>query len=225
MDSGGNEILQTKLGLLRKVGSYFVPIKIWKGSSAVNPVLELFLYRGQYQLATRDAVYSDGTRYRPLLLGFRKLKKDLAGVKRMLVLGAGLGSAAAILDAAGYHPEITFVDIDPVVLELSKEIYSGNFSKSQFIVDNAEAFMGRNTDRFDLVVVDVFLGRDVPEFVTSTTFLKNCREAVGREGHLVLNYMISDRRKWENFRNSFGAVFHQHQVVDHGINRIFVAKV
>lgn len=111
-----------QLTFFQIIGSLFYPVLIRRASSAVNPVLELYRYRGRWQLATADALYSDGGQYRPLLAAFRTLKPQLPAVKNMLVLGTGLGSAVQILHEMGHHPACTLVELDEKVLQWALEL-------------------------------------------------------------------------------------------------------
>ena len=54
----------------QKLLSHFFPVSIRKGATAHNAQLEIFYYRGRFILATADAVYSDGHKYKPLVAAF-----------------------------------------------------------------------------------------------------------------------------------------------------------
>lgn len=215
-----------KVNSFQKALSYLVPIKIWKGSGTVNPVLELFLSRGEWQLATNDAVYSDGTHYRPLTEAFRKVEKLLPAVKKVLVLGSGLGSAIQILDKKGFHPFFTFVDKDEKVLELAL-LLSNSSQKERVtaVCEDAATFVEENTAQYDLIIVDIFFGRVVPDFVSTETFIKKCRSCLSNDGIFILNFMINDQEDQERFSFIQSQFQSDAAVIDIGINKVLVAIV
>lgn len=206
------------------MAGYLLPVKIWKGSSAHNPVLELFYYRGQYQLATEDAIYSDGSRYRPVKIGFRAILNTLPEVRSVLVLGAGLGSAVAVLEKMGYRPDVTLVDIDEVVLGWTRKLYTDDI-RIHCVAGDAYEYISTTTTQFNVVVVDIFKGRNLPGYIDQPAFLEACRKLLTPGGSVIVNYMIPSQETWASFRDVFLTVFPNTRIFPLGINRILVARV
>jgi spermidine synthase len=197
-----------------------------KGSTEQNPVLELFLNKGQWQLATADAVYSDGTNYRPVNVAFEKIRDSLSGIRTVLILGTGLASAVHILNRRGYFPECTLVDNDALVLQWAGEFMSEKqLGSLQMVKSDAMTFMQTNDKRYDLIIADIFRGRNVPEFVTGRAFMEQCRCSLNTGGHLVMNYIINQPSDNENLDSVPENVFPGNQVVGFGINKVFIARV
>ena len=223
MDSGSNEILPPQLTAVQKLVSLFIPVRILMSSSPENPTLELFYYKGQWQLGTEDATYSDGDRYTPLLVGFGAVAERLNEVKHVGVLGAGLGSAAIILEKMGLTPEISLVDVDEEVLRIARSVMPVEDSRINYICSDARLFL-ESGPKFDLLVVDLFKGRVVPDFVQEAAFLKECKAAIGKDGMLVLNYIANEPVKWKGFLETFRSVFPEHEVIKNGMNRVLTVK-
>src|ERR1043165_7591420 len=158
--------MATSLSFRQKIQGLLYPIRIRTSSSALNPVLELYYYQGRYILATKDAIYSDGEKYRPLVKAFEspRLQSALSHVRNVLVLGTGLASAVHILSAKGFHPQFTLVEIDALVLEWAQEFLPANV-QVQAVNEDAFTFIAKDIHSYDLVIVDIFFGRDVPERV------------------------------------------------------------
>lgn len=213
-----------KLPLYKRLFSYLLPVRVWKGKSEENPHLELLFYRGQYQLATFDALYSDGDRYKPLKKGFKAIAQSLPDVNTVLVLGTGLGSAADVLNNMGFKPAFTFVELDKDVLKLAMQKHSAAAHRIKPVCTDAEAFMARNTAAYDLVVVDIFKGRTVPPFVTTTAFMQQCKSALNKDAHLVFNYIVEQPQEWQRVDTMLRSIFDQCFCIDDGLNRIIVAK-
>jgi spermidine synthase len=210
----------------RHILSYLFPIKIRKGSSTVNSVLELFLYRGEYQLATEDAIYSDGTRYRPLLSAFTQIRQERHQISQVLILGAGLGSGAAILYKLGFTPRIVMVDIDPTVIQWAEELMHDDIKNNvSFVCDDASLFIEKDVHTYDLLVVDIFKGRKVPDFVLREEFLHLCRNRLHKGGSVVFNYMIETNDQWQYLKKRVETAFSSVTITTIGINRVIVARV
>ena len=120
------------LPFYKKLLSYFIPVLISKTATPENPLLELYVYRGRYQLATADALYSDGAAYTPLKIAFKHLKQELPAVKHALVLGTGLASAVHVMKQTGNSPDFTLVEYDSTILKLAMEYlpnYKGKINR------------------------------------------------------------------------------------------------
>ena len=181
--------------------------------------------RGQYQLATKDAIYSDGLRYRPATASLGALRAYLPGIKKVLVLGAGVGSMITTMRAKGYYPHFTLVDNDKVILKWAIECLDDEYISSIApVCMDALSFIEENTSKFDLVFIDIFIGRVVPDFVITEEFLTQCRNSLSVGGHLVFNYIINDQHQWDSVKSICGNIFTGQQIIDLGSNQIIIAS-
>jgi len=192
-------------------------------SSAVNPLLDVYLYCGRWQLATADALYSDGDRYRPLRAAFRHIRGGLAAVQDMLLLGTGLGSAVHILHRMGFHPRATLVELDEVVLALAAErMPAGTEGRLTPVCADAAAYMQQQRATYDLVVVDLFIGREVPAFVTGAPFLEQCFRSLRSGGYFVFNYIPESASAYTAVQALLRQRFPGYGLLEFGINKVFV---
>jgi len=199
-------------------------VRIGSRSGTVNPVLELFLYRGEWQLATIDALYSDGTDFRPLKIAFRSLKHRLGRAERVLLLGTGLGSGVRILYKMGFTPHCTLVEIDKVVLQLALELMPGHIApRLSPLCADALQFVTHCNEVYDLVTVDIFIGRHVPAFAVSSDFQKKIRRMVAPGGSFVMNYMVHDPVEWNGLKACIETLYPSVKITELGINRIITA--
>jgi len=205
--------------------SHLAPQRLWKGESAVSGELELLLYQGRYQLATADALYSDGDRYRPLVAAFRPMKARLQRVCTALVLGGGLGSAVDVLARYGARPEITMVELDEVVAGLGENLLSFEAKERvRYVVADAQTFIQNATQRYDLLIVDVFTARQPLPFVSEDAFLEKCRAAISPGGCFVLNYMQNPgaAEAWDTVESRIQQRFPAARTMAIGPNRVVV---
>ncbi len=211
-----------QLTSFQKFWSRWFPIKIRKTASAYNPFLELYFYKGQWQLTTKDAIYSDGTRYRPLLLAFEKINDQLPQISSVLVLGAGLGSAVSILQKKGFNPSFTLVERDKAILKWCHEIFKDHLNL-HWLEEDASRFVKHRSNRYDMVIVDIFNSQLVPEFVTQLDFLEACRTLLNTNGFFIFNYIVKNEEQWKQTIARLQSLYPNIQVQQLGFNRIVVA--
>ncbi|MBL7711359.1 MAG: hypothetical protein JNL13_02800 [Chitinophagaceae bacterium] len=216
-----------QLSLFQKWASYLYPVKVATAAGLTTPVLILYRFRGRWQLSAATAVYSDGPAYRPLTAAFGYLGARLAGCTEVLVLGAGLGSAAAILHQRKIAPRcITLVDIDPQVIRWGKEtLDTSPGTRYEWVCSDVQDFAVQQGVCYELLIVDVFQDRIVPAFVTGPAFLQRCRQMLRpATGILVLNYIINNEQGWDTALQHIRTVFIVEHVIKIGINRILILK-
>jgi len=210
----------------KKLLSYLYPITLRKAAGTVNPDLELALHNNRLQLGSGDALYSDGDKYRPAVITVRKLKKVLPEVNNVLVLGIGLASMVQVMHKNGYFPHFTLVEIDEVVLQWAMELLPVNERTSiEPVCNSAMAFMERNTAQYDLIFIDIFDVRVVPDLVFTPVFLNLCKSAMTPGSHIVFNYIINDPQQWERVHAIFLSIFPDTEIVATDVNRILIARV
>lgn len=186
-------------------------------------MLELYRYRGSWQLATTDALYSDSLNYRPLKAAFKKLgKQKLAAIKEVLVLGTGLASAVHLLHRRGLRPNYTLIEADETILRWAIELLPPNQSTTP-LCEDAGAFMQKNSRKYDLLIIDIFESRHVPAFVTSDAFLKQCRTALNPGGIVIFNYITNLPEDELTAKAAITAAFSKYELISFQINRVFIA--
>lgn len=183
--------------------------------------IELILYQGRLQLATRDALYSDGTAYLPARELYRHFNADLPVVEHVLVLGTGLASVVHVFADKGYKPHFTLVEADKQILKWAIE-FAPDGVKLDPVCTDAAVYVDSCNRKFDLIFIDVFNGRFVPPFIYSEQFLTCCKNLLEPGGHIAMNYMVNEWNEWLLVQRLFARVFPGFEVVERGENRLLV---
>lgn len=217
-----------KITPLQRLMSYLMPIKLGNYRSTENPHLELLLYKNQYQLATEDALYSDGNRYLPFRKAFKKLPEHFwPGCQQVLVLGTGLGSAVQIL-RKNYTEGASFVlvDHDQEVLRLARKVLEtrGEADLMKFIAVDAFQFVAEHQCRYDLICIDIFKNRMAPDACTQMPFLQAAFNLLSPGGYCIMNYISHDPLVYYQLRRNLEELYGTIKLVKFQQNIVLVAQ-
>jgi len=106
----------------------------------------------------------------------------------ILVIGLAGGTVPSYL--AHHYPEahITSVDFDPAMLDVAKEYFGFRETpRSTVAIQDGRVFLRRSQERYDLIVVDAFDGRNVPFHMATKEFLELCRRRLQPGGVFAAN--------------------------------------
>ena len=161
---------------MKKILSYIYPVTK-KIHSEFSGDLELTWYNGKKHLNTKNANYSYGSLQRILKIGLEKI--DLTDTKKILILGMGGGSVIKTLqEDFKYQNNITAVDIDPVIIKVAKEEFDIVEHKNLIIIcEDAQLFMQLNSQKFDLIIIDLYIDTKVPSPFLEIPFWQNIANA------------------------------------------------
>ncbi len=178
--------------------------------------------------ASKNANYSFGSLQQILKFGLQKT--DLNNCKNILILGLGAGSVIeTLLKDFNYNNSITALEIDPVIIDISKDEFNLSENKNlKIICDNAIGFMNHNKLLFDLIIIDLFIDTEVPESFLRTSFWDDIIKSNSDKGSILFNASLQD----DNNKKLSGIISHlennnyQTQKLDkvNGTNTLLVAK-
>ncbi len=108
--------------------------------------------------------------------------------KNCLVVGLGTGIVPTWYAAQGIHTDV--VDIDPEVASLARQ-YFGLKPNITVHIEDARYFLGRSTQRYDYVVLDVFSGDTTPGHVLSLEAMRLLKARMTPDAVLAINLIGS----------------------------------
>lgn len=168
--------------------------------SEYSGMMEVTSVNGKKSLNTKNANYSFGTLQRLLETGLSKV--DLKNVSSVLLLGMGGGSVVfSLRNKLKYKGKIEAVEFDKKIIEIARD----EFSILQFddlIIKNAEAFkyVQQSEDKFDLIIIDLFIDTKVPPQFYSRDFVENLCGLMSPKSSLIFNLGIGEANR--NKRNT-----------------------
>lgn len=160
--------------------------------------------------------YSFGSLHDVFRNAFLQLNIDYQKIENVLILGFGAGSVAKILQKEKHcRCQITGVEIDKEVIVLARKYFRlDDLENLDLHIEDAADFLSKETKRYNLIVVDLFLDHRTPEKFLTAVFLKNLNAHLQPQGIVMFNYLRYDfeaREKAVEFEKEFRKVFQQTQ--------------
>lgn len=95
----------------------------------------------------------------------KQLKSDESQVTSCLILGLGGGTLAKLLRKKYPDAKITGIEIDPIMIELGKKYLDLDKYNVDIKIQDAFKFLEKNKNKYDLLIVDTYLGDKYVEFI------------------------------------------------------------
>jgi spermidine synthase len=186
---------QTK-NIFRFFTSFLSPVKVEERKGAVTPRLEIYLSNGRYILDSARVNYSFGGLHAVFRKAFSQFNIRERDISNALMLGFGTGSVASILcDEYKKDVHLTGVEKDPVVIDLAKKYFHiDRYKNLSLHIEDAGDFVENCDKKFDLVVVDIFVGADVPEKFREEKFLAGLGRLLSPGGISFFNVVVYDEK-------------------------------
>lgn len=126
----------------------------------------------------------------------RKLKKDGFVPQKVLLLGVGGGSVVELIEGFWADAKTTGVEIDPLMIELGKKYLKlGKAPNLEIEIGDAIEWLTHNKAKFDLVLIDLYVGSKIPEKFKSEKFIKLVEHSLSGSGVAAFNHLYSSLEK------------------------------
>jgi spermidine synthase len=103
-----------------------------------------------------------------------------------LVVGLGAGQLVGLLEAAGVRVDV--VEIDPKIDQTTRRYFGFTHPAERVHIADGRIFLEREVSRYDYVILDAFLGEDIPWHLFTVQALEATRDRLAAGGLLVVNY-------------------------------------
>lgn len=179
-----------KQNIFRYLLSYLKQIPVETTSGEYSGSLEVIFFEGRYMLNTTNATYSFEDKYTSYKTALKYIEQEIPGMQSALVLGLGLGSVPYMLQTQFHYKGIVdCVDIDSTIIQLAKKYYPSATLLDKLRIHQADAYtwMQLNEKQFDLIAVDLFIDRFIPQQFHSIPFLENIKRSLSPNGILLFS--------------------------------------
>ena len=209
--------------------TYIIPKTILKTGSSYNRDIRVVEESGEYKLLVNGSTETGPYIKKLLIYAFKKfnISKE-KNVNTILVLGVAGGTIIHMFHTLYPHAQITGVDIDAVMLSLGKKYFGlSDIPQLSLIVADAKDFVQRSKkNSYDCIVIDLFIGREIPAFESSVEFLTSLKSLLSPHGFVFINYLkeLEYGLKPSRMTKTLQKIFSTVKYVDHEYNRFFLAK-
>lgn len=213
---------------MKRLLSYIIPQTLYTISSKYNKDIQVAFDRGSKRLLV-NGICESGEEVRKFwtyaipTLGIDTLSK----IKKILVLGVAGGTIISDFHKIFPNAAIIGVEIDSVMISVGKQYFGiDEIPNFHIICADAEKFVKRDHKIvFDLIVIDLYIARDIPSFVSRASFIRQVYALLNPKGSVFINYLKEldnplDKKSLSHvLRDTFQTV----RVADYQYNRFFLA--
>jgi spermidine synthase len=180
--------------------------------------LELRQTNSLYELCVNDRVIHSNLN---LTLPGQLLLKNLRylmGIQLFIsppakILLLGTGGGALIHYVQHHYPasHVTSVDIDAELIEFlqSHMHLPKDGPKLTHVIEDAQTFLGRDINQYDLILVDIFSGFQSPQWLLTVSQLKIIKDHLAPGAAVAFNLLINSEHQFKSFYRELRRIFNQ----------------
>ena len=186
--------------MLVKIKSFLGKQLIEKVNSPISGEVRIFEVLGRPSMVVGGLEQSGafiGGIWKKALKKLQNSKTPKLQISDVLILGLGGGTVAKLVNKFWPDAKIVGLEIDPVVIELGKKYFAlDKIPNLEIITADACEWTGREKS-FDLVLVDLYVGDQVPEKAKTQEFLKRVKQLLTPGGFAIFNRLFYKEKKKE----------------------------
>lgn len=217
---------------LKRILSYFIPIKVYEIDSEINKSLEVTWNNGQLVLDSKNTNFSYGSLQRVMRIGLANIDSDaVKNYNSSLILGVAGGSVIKTLkEEFDFNGKIIGVELDKKTIEIANTYFGLNkLTDVEIINDDAQNFVSNTDKKFDLIIIDIFQDNIMPNFLFEEKFLSELKIILNEKGSILFNSIAVtslDYKRNVKLENDFKELFFQVKKIPkvEGNNEIFIIK-
>ena len=133
--------------------------------------------------------------------------------KRVLLAGMGGGSIARYF--SGCFPDVMgeAVEKSDLVTEIAQDLFDFPIDKNwQIVRDDFADYVQHCLYKYDLIVIDIALKQETPQWLIERTFLHQCRSLLTKNGHIAFNLLVDDSSDFLHHLSAIREVFDRRTV-------------
>jgi spermidine synthase len=207
-------------------GSYLTSVTVFTSTSIFNQDIKVIKNYGQNELWINKIRQSGGhiTGLWNLAFGeVNRLKQN--NPKSFIIFGVGGGTVLKLIHKMYPAAIADAVDIDAEVIRIGKRY----FGLDKLGIRNfycADASKLNINASYDFIVIDLYNGEHVPDFVLTSKFLKQIKQMLNPSGSILINYYDDQAIHRDNdLNNSLNKIYRSVKKIPVYQNMMFLASV
>ena len=153
-----------------------------------------------------------------------KFKNKNLKIKDVLLFGLGGGTLIPMLGKTYPDCNITAIEIDPIMIKIAHDFFKIEENNNLKIInDDAFSFIKNYQEKFDLILIDIYKGNQIPEGLNKKSFYQNLKKITNPQSFLICNCLFFDqyRKKTEEIVQYFAKYFTNIQLLRH-LSNLFI---
>jgi len=208
---------------------FLFPRTVYKTKSKISGEIVVKEQLGDYTLHVQGLIQSGG-----IIKGIWKKPLRFAqgklSVSNCLILGLGGGTVVQLIKNRWPEAKIIGVEIDPEIIKIGRKFFGlGEIKNLEIIKANAFKWVDghfndlNHQSKFDLIIIDLYLGKEFPKEVESEEFLKNLKKLLAKKGLVIFNWLKGKSEK--QFEEKVKKIFPAIERIETPTNLFFVLKL
>jgi len=184
--------------------SFFSPQTLGVFPSDVNKQIKLIEYFGKKTVYVDEAPQSGGEIEMMWGRVIKKTQNLKIKVENCLILGLGGGDAPRFIRKKYPLAKIYVIELDPVMVKISQKFFGMDKYKIHCIADDALRWVEKHKkkEKFDLIVVDLFIGKLNPPASRSEKYLRSLKSLLSGSGVILYNAHVDQEDAAVSFKQS-----------------------
>ncbi|MEA3355240.1 MAG: fused MFS/spermidine synthase [Patescibacteria group bacterium] len=165
-------------------------------NSPINGLIQIIKVFDKPRLMIGGMIQSGGLVKKIWEKAINKIVKDDLKVKNALIIGLGCGDCAFQIQKNFPKAKMTGVEIDKYVVESAKCFFDlAKVKKLKISIADGVKFVDKKVklkskEKFDLIIVDVYLGQEMPKSFKTKKFFKNLKKLMLKDGVVIINHLF-----------------------------------
>jgi spermidine synthase len=190
--------------MVRKWLKYWLtynPIREYR--SPINGPMKVVMVMNMPRLIVGNMIQSGGLVRQIWDKAIGKIKKENLAVEKALIIGLGCGDCAFRIHKHYPKAKMVGVEIDAQIIDAAECYFNLAILKNlKVAIDDGISYTDKLLNRkkkttFDLIVVDVYLGRDIPSPFKQKAFFKKLKKLLTHQGVVIYNHLFFAEHKKE----------------------------
>ena len=211
--------------------SYIVPRVVARYTSPFNRDIRVLEEKGKYKILVNGSRQSGEYVQKLWQYAFCEFGViPSPDIRNILFLGVAGGTAVHLLHAMYPDAKLEGVEIDEKMIRIGKKYFGLDRVGSLTLVEgDAVKFLEkgvRTKKHWDMILVDTYVGPQIPDFVNSHRFLTLLHRTMSPRGTVIINYLreLQYLELSESLRKKLSEIFREVESTDINFNRFFMVK-
>ena len=200
-----------------------IPRRVYETVSPFSGKIVVEEQLGLYSLSVQNLIQSGGWVKTIWKKPLKRLTSHVSPITNVLLLGLGGGTVAWLIKNYWPQTKIVGVEIDPEIIKISKK-YFGLDNVPGLQIVNADAFdyIKKAKQKFDLIIVDLYLGRKFPKKAESEEFFREIKKILTPKGIVIFNRLKIEKGDLSAFEQELKNYFSSVELVKTSTNLFFL---